>query len=156
MAKLGSFLVSLLFGLSVTAATANEHVTVFENVHVLTMQPEHQGQILRQQTVVIQGDRIIAMGAQGDVEIPAHAQRITGEGRYLLPGLAEMHGHVPPTQSFTGIPERYLDDVLYLYLAGGVTTVRGMLWASSSVAVERRYCGRSSYWSNAVPCRPKF
>lgn len=127
MAKLGSFLVSLLFGLSLSAAIANEHVTAFENVNVLTMQPEHQGQILRRQTVVIQGDRIIAMGTQGDVEIPAHAQRIAGEGRYLMPGLAEMHGHVPPTQSFTGIPERYLDDVLYLYLAGGVTTVRGML-----------------------------
>lgn len=111
-----------------TPASADEaRATVFENVHVLTMQPEHEGRLQRNQTVVVAGDRIVAMGPQGQVEIPPGATRITGNGRVLMPGLAEMHGHVPPTQSFSGIPERYLDDVLFLYLAGGVTTVRGML-----------------------------
>src|SRR5690554_1281662 len=111
-----------------TPASADEaRATVFENVHVLTMQPEHEGRLQRDQTVVVAGDRIVAMGPQGQVEIPPGATRITGNGRVLMPGLAEMHGHVPPTQSFSGIPERYLDDVLFLYLAGGVTTVRGML-----------------------------
>lgn len=108
-------------------ASASENVVAIENVHVLSMQPEHGEAIQHSQTVVIEGNRIIAIGAQGSVVIPEHAQRIDGGGNYLLPGLAEMHGHVPPLRSFTGVPERYLDDVLYLYLAGGVTTVRGML-----------------------------
>lgn len=140
MPKLSSFLHAVLVLVAIGGfsahVTANEHVTVFEDVHVLTMQPEHQGHILRHQTVVVSGDRIVAMGATGSVEIPAGAQRIAGEGRYLLPGLAEMHGHVPPTRSFTGIPERYLDDVLYLYLAGGVTTVRGMLGHSHQLQLK--------------------
>lgn len=42
---------------------------------------------------------------------------------FLLPGLAEMHGHVPsPDQGVA-----YRDDVLFLWLANGITTVRGML-----------------------------
>ena len=47
---------------------------------------------------------------------------IDAEGRWLIPGLAEMHAHVPPMSD----PQR-VDDVLALFLAHGVTTVRGML-----------------------------
>ena len=99
-------------------------ITVFEQVHVLPMDSD---QILRNQRVLVQGDRILAVAPAAELAIPAGAQLIDGQGRYLLPGLAEMHGHVPPTVDFSGMPARYLDDVLLLYLAGGVTTVRGML-----------------------------
>ena len=40
-----------------------------------------------------------------------------------MPGLAEMHGHIPnPAQ----VSKEYIDDVLFLYVANGITTVRGM------------------------------
>ncbi|KKO46793.1 amidohydrolase [Arsukibacterium ikkense] len=122
--------VGLLLLLPLLATQANQPVlasagyTVFDQVHVLPMDSE---QVLRNQRVVVQGDRIIAVGNAADVVIPDGAKVIDGNGRYLLPGLAEMHGHVPPLADFSGIPARYLDDVLFLYLAGGVTTVRGML-----------------------------
>lgn len=47
---------------------------------------------------------------------------IDGQGRFAVPGLAEMHAHVPPAAD----PQR-VDDVLRLFLAHGVTTIRGML-----------------------------
>ncbi|MDX1538381.1 amidohydrolase family protein [Arsukibacterium sp.] len=103
---------------------------VFDQVHVLPMHTEPVApdqQVLRKQRVVVQGDRIIAVGAANELAIPQGATLIDGAGRYLLPGLSEMHGHVPPLADFSGVPKRYLDDVLTLYLAGGVTTVRGML-----------------------------
>jgi imidazolonepropionase-like amidohydrolase len=99
-------------------------VTVFDQVHVLPMDSD---QLLRNQRVLVQGDRIVAIGPVAELALPQGATVIDGAGRYLVPGLAEMHGHVPPMVDFSGMPARYLDDVLMLYLAGGVTTVRGML-----------------------------
>ena len=125
-----NFFASCLLGLLLLASTqaANQtdagSITVFDQVHVLPMDSD---QVLRNQRVLVQDDRIIAVAAASELAIPEGATLIAGEGRYLLPGLAEMHGHVPPAVDFSGMPARYLDDVLMLYLAGGVTTVRGML-----------------------------
>lgn len=84
-----------------------------------------QAQLLPGQTVLVEGDRISAVGS--DVAIPQHATEIIGTEQFLLAGFTEMHGHVPPASSFGQLPERYLNDVLFLYVANGVTTVRGML-----------------------------
>ena len=85
----------------------------------------HRAQLLPGQTVLIEGDRISAVGS--DIPVPKHATEIIGSEQFLLAGFTEMHGHVPPASSFGQLPERYLDDVLFLYVANGVTTVRGML-----------------------------
>lgn len=129
-----AILVASLFWLLFMAparAELNQHAqsdaggyTVFERVHVL---PMDSAQVLPDQRVLVQGDRIIHVGPAAEVSIPEGATLIDGKGRYLLPGLTEMHGHVPPLVDFSDMPARYLDDVLTLYLAGGVTTVRGML-----------------------------
>ena len=84
-----------------------------------------RAQLLTGQTVLVEGDRISAVGS--DLQVPKHATEIIGSEQYLLAGFTEMHGHVPPATSFAQLPERYLDDVLFLYVANGVTTVRGML-----------------------------
>ncbi len=103
-----------------TITTAQEPQSyAFQGVHVLSMDSDN---VLRDQTVVVSGDRIIAIGSAQNIEIPGDAVVIEAEGLYLLPGLAEMHGHVP------GIDDtQYLEDILFLYVANGVTTVRGML-----------------------------
>lgn len=99
--------------------------TLIVDVHVVPMDEEH---VLRDYAVVIEDDRIKKVVAMDALDRSAYsdASIIDGESRYLMPGLAEMHGHVPPMQS-NNYPERYLDDTLFLYLAGGITTVRGML-----------------------------
>lgn len=64
-------------------------------------------------TVLVEGNRIKAVGADGKVAIPAGAERIDARGRALLPGLADMHVHLS-------------EDEGVQHLAAGVTTVRDM------------------------------
>ena len=98
-------------------AAASE-VLAIHDVHVLTMEDE---EIKRNYTVIVRDGRIDRMGPANDIEIPENAQMITGE-LYLMPGLAEMHGHIPG-------PDQHMDpeETLRMYLAQGITTVRGML-----------------------------
>jgi imidazolonepropionase-like amidohydrolase len=75
------------------------------------------GGVLLDQTVLVQEDRIVAVGPSKEVIIPPGTQRIDGAGRYLMPGLADMHVHLEHFEN---------PDVLRLFLASGVTTVRNM------------------------------
>jgi len=93
----------------------------------MTRASEAQTLVLENQDVVIESGVIRQIGHTGTLTLPAEHTQISGAGKYLVPGLAEMHGHVPPLANFQDFPERYVNDVLFLYLAGGVTTVRGML-----------------------------
>ena len=113
------------------AQPAADAVTAFENVTVIPMDAERS---LPGHTVVVRGDRIVAVGPSASVAVPAGARRIDGRGRYLTPGLAEMHGHVPPPSA----PAQFTEDVLFLYLASGITTVRGMLGAEGQLELRRR------------------
>lgn len=93
----------------------------FVNVTVVPMDRER---VLPGQTVVVRGDRIVAMGARGAVAVPADAVRIDGTGKFLMPGLAEMHAHIPPGPA---VADSVIERVLALFALNGVTTVRGML-----------------------------
>lgn len=92
----------------------------FENVTVIPMDRERT---LGGQTVVVRGRRITAIGRSGSVDVPSGALRIDGTGKYLIPGLAEMHAHIPPPQA----GDEVIDRVLSLFVVNGITTIRGML-----------------------------
>ncbi len=64
-------------------------------------------------TVVVVGDHIAAVGADGEVPIPADAEVVDASGKALLPGLWDMHVHVGDIDG-------------PLNIAAGVTTVRDM------------------------------
>ncbi|HKD10565.1 MAG TPA: amidohydrolase family protein, partial [Thermoanaerobaculia bacterium] len=72
-----------------------------------------QGASLPGRTVVLSGNRITAVGADGDVKIPAGAETIDAKGKTLLPGLWDMHAHPSPQDGM-------------LHLAAGVTAIRDM------------------------------
>lgn len=108
-----------LLGYCLAASANAQDAFVFRDVNVLPMDDER---VLEGYTVVVSDERIQAVGPAGEVEIPAGAKSIEGAGRYLLPGLAEMHAHVPGPGD-----RQYLEEVLQLYVANGVTTARGML-----------------------------
>ena len=104
--------------LSSVASAQQSPAYAFRDANVITLDAE---EALLGQTVLVADGRIAAMGPEGSVAVPANAVVIEASGLYLMPGLAEMHGHVP------GIDDpQYLEDVLFLYIANGVTTVRGM------------------------------
>lgn len=84
--------------------------------------------ILSQRAVLISDDRIKQVVPMATVQqLPESTRIIDANDGYLLAGFTEMHGHVPPATDFGQFPKRYADDMLFLYLANGVTTVRGML-----------------------------
>jgi imidazolonepropionase-like amidohydrolase len=76
---------------------------------------------LEDHTVVIAGDRIVAVAPADSVTVAAGAEVIDAAGRFLVPGVAEMHGHYPQDAD-----NQLTRDILFLYLANGVTLVRGM------------------------------
>lgn len=81
-------------------------------------------------TVVVVDGVITEVGPADDVVIGEGATIIDGEGRYLMPGLAEMHAHVPPGDD----PSREaVEDILFLYVANGVTSIRGMLGSAYQI-----------------------
>jgi len=90
---------------------------VFTNVSVLPMDSE---KVSPNQTVVVKNAEIVAIGTQ--VLYSKDALVIDGKGKFLMPGLAEMHAHVPPVDDIEPMKE-----VLLLFAANGVTTIRGML-----------------------------
>jgi imidazolonepropionase-like amidohydrolase len=115
------------------SALAPEGTFAFEHVSVIPMDSER---VLPDQTVVVRDGVIVAIGPAGEVIVPADAIRIDGRDRFLMPGLAEMHAHVPPVSATTWEwPSREtLADYMFLYVANGVTTIRGMLGAPYQLA----------------------
>lgn len=100
----------------------------FTQVAVLAMDRER---VLENQTVVVRAGRIESIDPGG--KAPAGATIIDGAGLYLMPGLAEMHGHVPG-----GSNPQYAEDVLFLYISNGVTLVRGMAGDPYHIELRQR------------------
>jgi hypothetical protein len=69
-------------------------------------------------TVVVRGERIVALGRSGDIRIPPGAEVLDLTGKFLIPGLCDMHVHSSGSGSERIAPP--------LYIANGVTTVREM------------------------------
>lgn len=72
---------------------------------------------LADQTVLVRDGRISAIGPRSELEVPATFRRIEAAGRYLIPGLTDAHVHL----------EHFISpEVLKLFVANGITTVRNM------------------------------
>lgn len=97
------------------AAVGVGETIVFTDVDVVPM--DRPG-ILRRQSVVVRGGRIETVAPADQVEVPAGVRVIDGRGRYLAPGLADLHVHLNPS---IGARENFGDAPLFL--AHGVTTV---------------------------------
>jgi hypothetical protein len=97
------------------AVSEDARVVAFTDVTVVAMTPE--GGIVPGRTVVVRDGRIAEIGAVDSVRVPEDALLIDSRGRYLMPGLADMHVHL-----------EHSDDpaLLGLFVANGVTTVRNM------------------------------
>jgi len=87
----------------------------------------------RDQTVLIRGNRIAAVGAANTISVPAGATVIDARGKFLIPGLWDMHVHTTVTGG---------RDLLALYPANGVTGVRDMAGDWDTLTVWRRQIAR--------------
>ncbi len=113
-----SFLGSLSAWAQGIMKTGNRQV-VFKDVNVVAMDSDS---IHANKTVVVQNGKVISVSAASNAVYPKGAVIVEGKGRYLMPGLAEMHAHVPPVDNLEPMKE-----TLLLFAVNGVTTIRGML-----------------------------
>jgi imidazolonepropionase-like amidohydrolase len=102
--------------------------TAIVNVYVVPMTSET---VQAAQTVIVRDGLIVAIGNVDETPIPEGTTLVDGTDRYLMPGLAEMHAHVPGENSAN------LDRDFSLFVANGVTTVRGMLGEQSHLALRQ-------------------
>jgi imidazolonepropionase-like amidohydrolase len=127
----------------------------FVDVTVIPMDRERR---IPGQTVVVRGDRIVEIGPTARVKVPEDGLRVDGRGKFLIPGLAEMHAHIPGGQATEEVVER----TLLLYVAGGITTVRGMLGHPRHLELRARaargdllsptiYAAGPSFNGNSIP-----
>ena len=101
----------------------------FVGVNVISM--EREG-LLKDQTVLVNGDRIVTVGPRDTISVPESAARIEGLGRWLIPGLADLHVHLrlDPTQDNPTL--------LRLFVANGVTTVLSLHGSSDHLDLRKR------------------
>lgn len=112
-------LTSLALTLAATPASATDaSATVFRRVQIV---PLDESSPSGPQDVVVRDGRIESIApARARLRVK-DAVVVEAEGKFLLPGLVEMHAHVPARSA------PHLQTVLDLFLAHGVTTVRGVL-----------------------------
>ena len=99
-------------------------------IRAVTVVDVMDGSLLHEQTVLVAGNHIAAVGTTDEVLIPRDAELVEAAGGYLIPGLWDMHvhsvtgaGHVTDTSNPSIAPQ---DWHLPLFLAYGVTGVRNM------------------------------
>ena len=125
------FLVGVALMLFVALEQSSAQDLAFVGVNVV---PMDRNGTLNNQTVVVQDGRIAHVGPAGSTRVPDGALRLEGRGKYLMPGLGEMHGHIPSTLQ----PREFIEAVLFLYVANGVTTVRGMQGSPGQLDLRER------------------
>lgn len=149
--KLKTLFLSVIF-LIVGCSVESDSILI-ENVTLLSMETD---EISENQSIVINDGRIAWVGPTADTPTFRGATTITGE-YYVMPGLAEMHAHIPSASQ----GEEYMESVLGLYLSQGITTIRGMLGqeahlemrdkaASGEVDSPRIFTSGPSFSGNSV------
>ncbi len=103
---------------AVPAASSTLSVPVSANAYAImgvTVIDVEQGSPVPDQTVIIEGTSIQAVGPRADVTVPAGARVIDGRGLYLMPGLVDAHVH-------------YFDQAVFgrVMIANGVLLARDM------------------------------
>ena len=108
------------------ASTAEQATLAIEGVSVVPMDSER---VFSDVTVLVGNGRVLAIGPSGEVSVPESATRVDGRGRYLIPGLNDMHVHFQEELA------------LGRFLATGVTGVR-VLWGGESTLDFRNRIAR--------------
>ena len=131
--RLAALALALAPTLGAAQGARQDPVTAFVDVNVI---PLDRNRVVERQTVVVQGERIVAFGPAASTRVPAGATRIDGRGKYLMPGLAEMHAHVVGGNNPNH--EQINRDIMFLYIANGITSIRAMLGAPNQIPLREQ------------------
>ena len=165
MLKISALLILPLFlSLFPHAVNINGHkatsTIAFTNVTVIPM--TENGVVLENYTVITTGSNIseVRPTLEQDLVEGAFDLVIDGTGKFLMPGLAEMHGHVPPTHppanAASYFNDEYVENTLFLYVAAGITTVRGMLGYDHQLELKEKVTSGELIGPNLYLAGPSF
>lgn len=134
----------LALAISLLPAPLAAQSVAFTNVTVIDVV---EGRTLLGQTVVVEGDRILSVAATSKGSPLPHATVIDGTGKFLIPGLWDMHVHMvndvaaPVPWDFhrpeSGVPDPR-EIYMPIYLAFGVTGVRELSGGHASLDLRER------------------
>ncbi|HEX8198182.1 MAG TPA: amidohydrolase family protein [Pyrinomonadaceae bacterium] len=120
-------IISLLILLAVSAAigqsnSLDSRTTAFVGVNVIPLDKER---VLQNQTVIVKNGLIAEIGDAKKIKVPKDAQIVDAKGKYLIPGLVDMHTHL--LSDGDDYPDSIAEDELRVMVANGVTTIRFMI-----------------------------
>lgn len=119
--------ITILFGF----ITISAQTIAFTNVSVIPMDKER---VLKNQTVLVKDGIIAEIGKK--VKIPKDARIINGTGKYLIPGLVDMHTHL--LSDGDDYPDSIAEDELRVMVANGVTTIRFMIGTPEQLILRQK------------------
>ena len=106
--------IGVWLGPAACTSAAQDGTVVIRRVTIIDVA---RGRRLADQTVVMQGTRITAVGPHDSAAVPSGSRVVEGRERYLIPGLWDMHVHTVGAHGVAMLP---------VYVAYGVTGVRDM------------------------------
>ena len=104
------------------SVVGSAQTTAFVGVNVIPMDRER---VLANQTVIVKNRVIAEIGDAVRVNVPKDAVTVDAKGKYLIPGLVDMHTHL--LSDSDEYPDSIAPDELRVMVANGVTTVRFMI-----------------------------
>lgn len=119
----GFLLSALTFGVFALPLLKAQDANIKAITHV-TVLPMNSNAVLQDYNVLLKDGKVFKMGPANTLKVKQKKGVIDGTGKYLMPGLTEMHAHIPTPQEGD---DTWVRQVLFLYLSQGVTTIRGML-----------------------------
>jgi imidazolonepropionase-like amidohydrolase len=114
-----------------TYGSGSAQTIAFRNVNVVPMDKER---VLNDQTVLVKNGVIAEIGTK--VKIPKDAQIVDARGKYLIPGLIDMHTHL--LSDGDDYPDSIAEDELRVMVANGVTTIRFMIGTPEQLVLRAR------------------
>lgn len=130
---------AMLAGLRGKPSSTPQPPIVLSHVSVVDVRA---GQLLPEQTVVVERGRITEVGPPDTVKPPAGAKIVTANGKYLIPGLWDMHVHAAWP---------YLDEIFArLFVANGVTGVREMFGSMETISAWKAHFESGESWPRMI------
>lgn len=131
----------------IVAGNSYADTTVIVNVSIVPMTSEV---VLTQQTVVVVDGKIAEIGNVDAVPVPKRSTVVDGTDRFLMPGLAEMHAHVTSTDPYQ------VDRLSTLFVANGITTIRGMLGQASHLRLRDQLASGEVFGPRLITSGPSL
>lgn len=134
-------IIFLLILLAVSAAIGQSNpldsrTTAFVGVNVIPLDKER---VLQNQTVIVKNGLIAEIGDAKKNKVPKDAVFIDGKGKFLIPGLVDMHTHL--LSDGDDYPDSIAEDELRVMVANGVTTIRFMIGTPEQLVLRAKSAG---------------